>query len=909
MSLMEDVGQQMARRIAGARLRSKSELESLESTSRRPGVSDLPTGTITFLFTDIEGSTQLLQQLGDDYRAVQDLHAQIVREALESEDGREVRTEGDAFFAVFRTAKQAVLAAVRAQRALAGTEWPHGGSLRVRMGLHTGEGSLGGDDYIGVDVNRAARIASVGHGGQVLISDATRALIEADLPEDVSVRGLGRHSLKDFEEQQPLFDLVIQGLPAEFPAIRTLESRPTNLPPPRTSFVGREREIAEIDDLLTRTRLLTLTGPGGTGKTRLALRVAAGQLDRFEDGVYVVDLSATTDPRLVLSAIAASLGVHEDPSTDVLDTLARHLRDRTLLLVLDNVEQVVEAAPAVGKLVDAASGLTVLATSRMPLHLAGEHDYLVGPLPLPDPATLSHEALTTCESVALFVERAATVRHGFVLDDRNATAVAGIVARLDGLPLAIELAASRVNLLSPQGLLERLEQRLSLLEADSRDLPERQQTLRAAIGWSHDLLDDEQRRVFARISVFAGGFSLEAAEAVCSQGLNLGLLDGLAALVDNSLLTRMETMDGRVRFRSLETIREFGRERLDDYPEGDEVRRRHAWYVVAMAEAAEPELLTAHSTWLERLGEEHDNIRAALRWSIDSGEPEAGLRIAGALWRFWQVRSHLAEGRRWVEELLVVPAAQARTTARAKALGAEGSLAYFTSDRETLRRAYEESLAIYRELGDRKGEAEGRYNLAFAHLLAHELGPARELLEETLQIQGELGDTVRQAHAKAALGLISLQEGDLDASAALTEAALGTFMDAGDEWGVTWTSGQLAAVALRRGDYERSRSLMLQSLDRSEIIGARGWNAVAVDGMAVLAIRQGDPDRGIRLAGAAARMKEQAGGGAPRAIVGMENPIELVEGLVPRERIDELWSEGRALTQEAAIALARSQKW
>jgi predicted ATPase/class 3 adenylate cyclase len=870
-------------------------------------VSDLPTGTITFLFTDIEGSTRLLQELGDDYRAVQDRHAQILREALEEEDGREVRTEGDAFFAVFRTAKRAVRAAVQAQRALARSQWPHGGSLRVRMGLHTGEGSLGGDDYIGVDVNRAARIASAGHGGQVLISDTTRALVEADLPEGVSVRNLGRHSLKDFDEHQPLFDLVIQGLPAEFPAIRTPGSRRTNLPPARTSFVGRDRELTEIGDLLTRARLLTLTGPGGTGKTRLALRIAAEQLDRFEHGAYVVDLSATTDPRLVPSAIAASLGVHEDPNTDLLDTLARHLRDRMILLVLDNVEQVVEAAPTVGKLMDAASRLTVLATSRMPLHLAGEHDYLVGPLPLPDPATPSLDALTTCESVALFVERAAAVRHEFVLDDRNAPAVAGIVARLDGLPLAIELAASRVNLLSPQGLLDRLEQRLSLLETDSRDLPERQQTLRAAIGWSHDLLDDEQRRVFARISVFAGGFSLEAAEAVCSHGLNLGLLHGLAALVDSSLMTRVETMDGRVRFRSLETIREFGRERLDDYPEGADVRRRHAWYVVAMAEAAEPELLTAHSTWLERLEEEHDNIRAALRWSIDSGEAEAGLRIAGALWRFWQVRSHLAEGRRWVEELLLVPAAQTRTTARAKALGAEGSLAYFTSDREKLRRAYEESLAIYRELGDRRGEAEGGYNLAFAHLLAHEFGPARELLEETLQIRGDLGDVVRQAHAKAALGLISLQEGDLDAGAALTEAALGTFMDAGDEWGVTWTSGQLAAVALRRGDYERCRSLMLQSLDRSEVMGARGWNAVAVEGMAVLAIRLGDLGRGIRLAGAAARMKEQAGGQAPRAIVWMEDPLELVEGLMSRERIDELWTEGRALTSEAALALARSQ--
>ncbi len=871
-------------------------------------MSELPTGTVTFLFTDIEGSTRLLRQLGDGYRAVQDRHAEIVREALETEGGREVRTEGDAFFAVFRTAKNAVAAAVRAQRALARSEWPHGGSVRVRMGMHTGEGSLGGDDYIGVDVNRAARIAAAGHGGQVLISDATRALVEEALPLGAFVRDLGRHRLKDFDEHQPLFDLVVEGLASDFPPLRTLEApRPTNLPPPRTSFVGRGRELGEIADLLTRTRLLTLTGPGGTGKTRLALRVAAEHIDRFADGAYVVDLSVTKDARLVLSGIAAALGVHEDPNTEVLDTLARYLRDRILLLVLDNVEQVVEAAPAVGSLIDAALRLTVLATSRVPLHLAGEHEYMVEPLPLPNATTLDLRDLATCESVALFVERARAVRRGFVLDDRNASAVAGIVTRLDGLPLAIELAASRVNLLSPQGLLDRLEQRLALPETGTRDLPERQQTLRAAIGWSHDLLDEEQRRVFARLSVFAGGFSLEAAEAVCAQGLNDGILDGLAALVDNSLVTRIETMDGRVRFRLLETIREFGGERLDGSPERDEVRRRHAWHVVELAEAGEPELLTQNNVWLDRLEEEHDNIRAALRWSLGSGEAEPGLRIAGALWRFWQVRGHLMEGRRWVEELLLVSAAQPRTAARAKALGAEGSLQYFTNEPTRLRGAYEESLAIYRELADRRGVAEGAYNLAFAHLLAHEVEPARELLGEALRIHGELSDAVREAHAKAALGLISLQEGDLDTSAALTEAALTTLTDAGDDWGMTWTSGQLAAVALKRGDYERCRSLLLQSLDRSEALRARGWNAVAVEGMAALAIHQGDPDRGIRLAGAAAHMKDLAGGGAPRAIVGLEDPVRLVEGTMPRERIDQLWTEGWALTSEAAIALARNQ--
>jgi class 3 adenylate cyclase len=441
-------------------------------------VSDLPTGTVTFLFTDIEGSTRLIQELGEGYGAVQDRHAKVVRDAFETEDGHEVRTEGDSFFAVFRTPGRGVRAAIAAQRRLAEENWAHGGPLRVRMGLHTGEGVLGGGDYIGIDVNRAARIAAAAHGGQVLISDATRVLVGHALPEGGTIRDLGSHRLKDFDEPRPLYDLVIDGLPADFRPIRTLGGpRRTNLPPPRTSFVGRERELAEIGELLTRTRLLTLTGPGGTGRTRLALRAAAEQIDRVDEGAFIVDLSAVTDPALVPSSIAASLGVRKEPGADLLDTLAGHFRDRDLLLVLDNLEHVVEAAPAVDRLLEAAPRLRILATSRIPLHLSGEHEYLVGPLPLPDPARRGDlDVLTTSESVRLFVERAASVRRDFSITEENAAAVAEIVRRLDGLPLAIELAAGRVKMLSAQALLERLEHRLPLLTGGRRDVPERQRT-------------------------------------------------------------------------------------------------------------------------------------------------------------------------------------------------------------------------------------------------------------------------------------------------------------------------------------------------------------------------------------------------------------------------------------------------
>jgi predicted ATPase/class 3 adenylate cyclase len=866
-----------------------------------------PTGTVTFLFTDVEGSTRLLRAIGDRFRPLQDLHADVIREAIAAEDGHEVRTEGDAFFVAFRTAGHAIRAAVAAQRGLAAAPWPPGGPLRIRMGIHTGEGALGGDDYVGLDVNLAARIAAAAHGGQVLLSDAARILVHDSLPSGVTIRDLGSHALKDFEDPFPLFDLVIEGLPSEFPPIRTAEAPSTTLPTSRTSFIGRDRELDEVGELLRRARLVTLTGPGGTGKTRMAVGVAAREAGRFRDGAHLVDVSAVTDPDLVPPTIATTLGFRGDPAADPVETLAEHLGPKQLLLVLDNLEQVLDAATTVNRLLDAAPDLRVLATSRVPLHLSGEHEYDVDPLPLPAPdAGDDLERLAACESIMLFVDRAGSVRHGFRLTDDNAAAIAGIVARLDGLPLAIELAASRVKALSPQALLDRLESRLPLLTGGPRDLPARQRTLRDTIGWSFELLGDRERRLFARLAVFAGGFTLDAAETVCAPALELDVLDGINRLVDGSLVTREERGDGGIRCRMLETIREFGVERLEASGEAEEIRRRHVRFVVGTTEGPEHELLARDRSRLDMMEEEHDNVRAALRWSIDSREPEPGLRIAGALWRFWQVRNHLAEGRRWTEELLSLPPA-ARTEARAAALSGLGSLSYYLGDADAVRPAYEESLGIYRELGDRSGEAEEAYNLGFASLLERDHPRAKAYFEQAERLYRDLDEPVRAAHVIAGLGLVTIEEGDLPRASALIERARRTFLREQDLWGMTFTAGQLASIAMQQGDYKRARAGALDSLDGSEAMGALGWNAVAVQALAVLAIRIGDPEHGIRLAGVVEQLWGLSGGEAPPSITGLEDPLDLVGDSLPRDRIDALLAEGRTMDVREAIAYARER--
>ncbi|MDP8957741.1 MAG: tetratricopeptide repeat protein, partial [Actinomycetota bacterium] len=770
---------------------------------------NLPTGTVTFLFTDIEGSTRLLQLLGDRYGGVLETHARLVRRAVEECEGVEVSTEGDAFFCVFPSALQAVKGAVGAQRALVGHDWLDGEAVRVRMGLHSGEGVLGGDNYFGLDVHRAARIASAGHGSQVLISQATRALVEQALPPDVRLRDLGEHRLKDLAQPEHLYQLVADGLPSEFPPIRSLQATPNNLPLQLTSFVGREREVSQASQLLSRTRLLTLTGPGGTGKSRLSLQVAAEVAERFPDGVFFVPLAPVTDPELVPSTIVDALGLPQGPRPPK-ERLAEHLRDKRLLLVLDNFEQVLAAASQVSQLLGMSPDLAVLVTSRGPLQVSGEQVYPVPPLGVPDLDGLqSPDQLAHYEAVDLFAERAATVKPDFQLAPGNVRTVAEIAARLDGLPLAIELAAARVRLLTPQAILSRLENRLGLLAGGSRDLPTRQQTLRDAIAWSYDLLNEGGRRLFERMAVFTGGAGLDQAEEVCGAGLEADVLDGLALLVDQSLLRQQEA-EGEPRFLMLETIREFALERLEQRGEAEEMRRRHAQAFLALAEEAEPRLTSLEQRpWLDRLAHDHDNLRAALSWSMGH-DAETAYRLAAALWRFWQMRGHLHEARQRLEDLLALEAPG--PALRARGLEAAGGVAYWQGDTEASGNFYGQSLELYRELGDRAGVANALYNLSFAYMWALQPDQAKSLLEESLGISRDLGDRAGVAKVLWALTDLYLLEEDLGEALRLASESLAIWREVDDPFGLGWALFLLAVVEVDMEDLPAARSHLEESL-------------------------------------------------------------------------------------------------
>jgi len=811
-------------------------------------MADLPSGMVTFLFTDIEGSTPLWEREPEQMRLALARHHAILRTTIATEGGHAFKTIGDAFQAAFALPAQAVAAALAAQRAFATQTWETSEPVRVRMGIHLGPAVAEENDYRTTHtLNRVARIMAAGHGGQILVSSEVADLVRRELPTDVTVRDLGQHRMKGLRHLEHLFQLVAPDLPAAFPPLKTLDAHATNLPAQPTSLIGREQELAAVCSLLRRpaVRLLSLTGPGGIGKTRLGLQVASELLDEFRDGVYFIALALLSDSTLVPATIAQTLGLRESGSLPLHTLLRDYLRDKQMLLLLDNVEQIPEAGVSVADLLAVAPGLKVLMTSRVALHLYGEHEYVVPALALPD---LKHlpplERLTQYEAVRLFVERSQASKADFAVTPANAPAIAEICARLDGLPLAIELAAARSKYFAPQALLARLEHRLQLLTGGAVNLPERHQTLRNTIAWSEHLLEPGEQMLFRRLGVFVGGCTLEAAEAICnaSGDLPMDVLDGLPSLVDKSLHQQVEGVDGAPRFTMLATIREYALERLEASSEAGAVRRWHAAYYLALAEQAEPELDGAQQhTWLDQLRQDYDNFRAALGWIIEQDAAELGVRLVDALDNFWFLAGYISEGRRWATALV----AQARATwpaeLRAQALRAVGWMAWQQGDYAAARGLLEESAALYRQLGDRRSLAGVLNPLGRALLFQGEHARARVLLEECTALSREVGDHSELAMSLLGGASLAMDQADYAAARTLLEQSLSIYRTLGEPWGIGLTVNYLGDVARCEGDYEQAAAHYQQSLSLFQAQGIQVEIAAVLHNLGYVALGQGDP--------------------------------------------------------------------
>jgi predicted ATPase/class 3 adenylate cyclase len=911
-------------------------------------MAELPTGTVTLLFSDIEGSTRLLERLGDRYVEVLAEHRRLLRASFARFNGREVGTEGDAFFIAFDKASEAVAAAVAAQSALAAHPWPDGAVMRVRMGIHTGEPIVVGQDYAGLDVHRAARICSAAHGGQVLLSQPTRVLLGNDLPSGVELRDLGEHRLKDLPGAQRLFQLVMPGLPSDFPALRTVGSQHMNLPVQLTSFVGRQRELAQVKELLERpgVRLLTLSGPGGSGKSRLAVQVASELAEAFPDGVCFVGLAPVSDPELVLPTIAQALGVRGAAGQALLHTLAEQVGDRRQLLLLDNFEQILAAAGMVVDLLAACPRLQALVTSRAALQVSGEHAYPLPPLSLPNHTHAAvPDDITSSEAVRLFVERAQALNPDFAVTDANAPVLAEICRRLDGLPLAIELAAARSRLLPPQALLARLESRLQLLRGGSRDLPARQQTLRATIDWSYALLEADEQALLARLAIFAGGCTLEAAEVVCNLEGDLDVLGGLDALVNKNLLQPRDDVEGERRVVLLETMREYALERLSGRGEADVSARRHADYFLGLAEQAEPELLgPRQGVWYERLEADLDNFRAALAWFLAHEQAEATARLAATLMPLWWSRGHASEGLRWLDAVLERRGSLA-PPALAKALLAKAGLLLEIGDHHgQAPMLLEESLALFQQLKDTTWTVRAVSRLGWAIRRAGELDRGLALHEQAVALAREQTDTWSLALALNNLGYSLLQEGDYVRARAMLEESRVLCEATGEPEGIAAALQGLAEVALVEGHHTQASSMLEQALTLARKIGhvsfigrflvdlgiitlhqgdqrraatlfeeALGFTPRVEDelligeclwGLGAVAVSRGQPVRAVRLWGAATALGYPMHVRLSATRLLEERLLALTEETLGRDAFQAEWATGQAMRREDAITFA-----
>lgn len=865
-----------------------------------------PAGTVTLFFTDIEGSTRLWEGQPVAMRAALEQHNLLLNEVIADHGGFVFYTGGDAFGSAFASPSDALAAAIEAQQRLRSASWPdETGPLLVRMALHTGEPDWHDGDYLGPPVNRVARLLSAGHGGQILLSLATEELVRDALPDGTRLVELGQHRLKDLFRAETVFQVTGPDLPGQFPPLVTLETQITNLPSQATPFIGRERELAELADLLRRdeVRLATLTGPGGIGKTRLSLQVAAELLSDFEHGAFFVDLARITDSDQVANAIAGTLGVTEAGDESLLDTLTRFLREKQTLLVLDNFEHVIDAAPLVGNLIGSVSGLKIMTSSRESLRVYGESEYPVPPLSLPtDSGQRSVAVISQYEAVALFIQRAKAAQPDFEVDDENAPAVAEICTRLDGLPLAIELAAARVRLFEPEMLLARLSDSLRTLTGGARDRPGRQQTIRSTIEWSYHLLDADEQALFARLAVFRGGRSIEAVEAVCGPGLAVDVLDGLESLLNKSLLRRERSFEGEPRFVMLETIHAFAGERLAESDEAEPLRRNHAEYFTAMAERANGRL-TGHEQgmWLDRLTDDYENLRKAMDWTLSGGDIQMGLQLVGALGGYWRYRSRLHEGQLWLRRALDL-ADQAPDAVHGQLLMSAGFMAFSQHDPAESKRLYEAALPIERRLGNQSQVASILISLGLTS--SDSSNVSLETTEEGLALARQIGDKSEVAHGLNVLGEIYRMLGDYVAAKRVYEEALPITREIGHRLREAMLIANLGIVAFNLGDLEQMRARLRESYQLAletgnDFIIAEG---LLFGGGAFGAI--GQPERGARLLGAGAAQQAAIGSRTqPSDQFELDKLIALTRDQLDDEAFDRLRAEGESMSLEEAIKL------
>lgn len=788
-------------------------------------MADIPSGTVTFLFTDIEGSTKLAQAYPTQWESLRDKHHAIVRDAIESNQGYVFQILGDAFCATFHTAIDALRAAVKSQTDLQLEEWG-AAPIKVRMGIHTGQAEIQTNgEYRGyLSMSRVQRIMSAAYGGQVLISHTSKELSCNELSEEIKLRDMGERRLKDLSQPEHIYQLVVPNLRVDFPPIKTLDVFPNNLPTQLTSFIGREKEILDVTQMVKGSRLLTLTGSGGTGKTRLSLQVASGMLEQFKDGVWLIELAPISEPALVPNTVANVLRLRVEDSRPLMDVVVDWLRDKEALLILDNCEHLIDAcAQFANTVLQHCRGVRIFASSREALGIAGEIAYRVPSLPTPN-EPMDIQQLETFESVQLFIQRTTLTLPTFQLTNENASFVAQICSRLDGIPLAIELAAARVRALSVEQIAARLDDRFRLLTGGSRTALPRQQTLRALIDWSYQLLSEEERLLFRRLAVFVGGWTLDAAESVCEapspfqregvgvRGEGFDVLDLLTHLVDKSLVN-VEHSGGESRYHRLETIRQYAREKLFDTAEVASMRDKHLAYFVEIAERAEVELQgRAQKKWLTRLEAEHDNLRAALEWSLKS-QPEAGLRIASALRDFWDTHGHLTEARKWLGTFVDATKDIPPTHLRVKALFAAMWFAARQTDLEWSQTYLKEELALAESLDDAWGIAQGNAARGiFKEFLEGDIETAESFYRRALEHGRKLNDKLLIGQLLGPLAGCALKHYEYARAEEIYRESLSLFREVENTKEIAGANGNLAEVALSRRDYESARVSAEESL-------------------------------------------------------------------------------------------------